>query len=402
VETRARGQVHVEVAPLSEVDSRTGDGAATRLRYWPALEAFASSRVPLWLTVWGTLLMMAHFRGPERPDNLFLNGWFRWDAHYYLQIARYGYSNIANDFGQRDTHFWPLFPLLTRLVSFALPGHDLALAAWLLNHALLFGALVLFDDLCRSCLDDEGARLASWLLLIYPFAFYYSAAYSEASFLFWTLAGFYFGRRKRWLVAALAAGCASATRAAGIGAAIALVVLYWEQCRYSFRNVRWDALFLPLGALGAVEYAAILAFQFHDPLAFTSGMNARDWGADVGLGRFLDTLRDLLSPFSRWPVGWLRATDGVHISCLGAAALLTWRGRTFLRPYLVVFCVIELVIASRLWTNAGRYVAPLFPLYMVGAKLLEGRPRLTRFACALLLSFQVLLTVMYANNYWVS
>ena len=363
---------------------------------------FIASRVPLLLVVWASALMMPRSPGPVKPDNLFLNGWFRWDAHYYLRIAQYGYTNIANELGQRDTHFWPLFPLLIKLVSFVLPGHDLALSALLLNHALLFGALLLFDDLARATLDESGARLSSWLLLIYPFAFYYSAPYSEATFLFWTLVAFAFGRRKRWLIAALAAGCASATRAAGIGTAVALVVLYWEECRYSLRNVRWDALFLPLGAIGALEYVAMLKVEFGDPMAFASGMTARDWGADVGWARFFDTVRDLLSPFSRWPLSWIKATDSFHLVCLGLAAFLTFRGRSVLRPYLLVFCVVELLIVTRLWTNGGRYVAPLFPIYLVGASLLAGRATASRFVCAISLLFQALFAIMYARNYWVS
>jgi hypothetical protein len=190
------------------------------------------------------------------------------------------------------------------------------------------------------------------------------AAYSESTFLFWSLLAFAFGRRRRWIIAALAAGCASAARAAGIGTALALAVLYFEECGYSLKKVKWDALFLPLGAIGAIEYVAMLKIEFDDPLAFTSGMQAKDWGADVGWARFFDTLHDLASP-AHWPLNWLRVTDSFHLICLATAFSLVVYGRKLLRPSLVVFALVELLIATRLRTNGGRYVAPIFPVYIV-------------------------------------
>ena len=370
---------------------------SARERILEPLRDLLSSRVPLWLVMWFGLL----FKPTAAPTNAFLSGWFKWDAGWYMRIADVGYSNLPDALGHRDTAFWPLFPLLLRGVQALVPHDGQFFAAFVLNHLLLFGALVLFRDVAEWSVGKERGALSSWLLLSHPFAFFYSAAYSESCFLFFSLLCFHFGLRRRWLVAGLAAACASATRAAGIGVTAALAVLYLEECGWSLRRIRWNALCVPLGALGALEYMALLELRFHDPFAFMNSMTARDWGVDMTWARFTRTLGALVTPWRAERMSWIQAVDVIHILCLGVAFAATIAAIRRLRPYLVVFCAVDLFLIVQVWSNGGRYVAPLFPVYLVLATWLEKRPHWTRFAIAFSLSFQAVLAVLYGHRDWV-
>jgi Gpi18-like mannosyltransferase len=376
--------------------------AVARLR--SAAFTLLANRLPLWLFMWWSLLMVAvpaDIVQQERPGNLFLDGWFRWDAHFYLKIAAHAYTDVPDAFLHRDTHFWPLFPLLMRGVSYLVPGRDLLVAAFVLNHALLLGSIALMDDLAVRVVGPRAAPLATLLLLLYPFAFYYSAGYTESCFLFFALLTFHMGHRKRWLWAGLAAGLASGTRLAGIAVPASLAVLYLEQHEWSLRKIRPDVLFLALGALGPLAYMAYLQIAFHDPLGFMAWTVGKDWGADVTWARFASTMGHLLRP-STWPLTWIEATDCFHVLSFVAAAVLTLVGARRLRPHLTVFCVLSLLVLARAWTNAGRYCAPLFPTYLVAASLLESRPKWRMLALTFCVLFLALFAFMYGHSYWVS
>jgi hypothetical protein len=379
--------------------SPTAAGMRTvRERLLDALRDFAASRVPLWLLMWFGLLYKPEL---SRVTNAFLGGWFQWDAGFYLRIADVGYDNVPDAWNHRDTAFWPLFPLLLRGVRALIPGGNQFVAGFLLSHAFLFGAIVLFQDIAEWAVGKERSRLAAWLLLAHPFAFFYSAGYSESCFLFFALLAFHFGQRKRWLVAGLAAACASATRAAGIGVTIGLAVLYLEECNFSLKKIRADAAFVALGALGTLEYMALLKLRFNEPFAFMNSMTGQDWGVDMTFARFLGTLGALLSPWRETPMTWVQAIDTLHIVCLAAALAATIAGFRRMRPHLVVFCGVELLMISQVWCNGGRYSAPVFPIYLVFAGWLAQRPAWTRFVFAFSLLFQALLAYFFGQGDWV-
>ncbi|HEY8077975.1 MAG TPA: mannosyltransferase family protein [Labilithrix sp.] len=358
--------------------------------------------MPLWIAMWWSQLMVGV--GPEKPHasrNLFLDGWFRWDSFFYFDIARRGYLDTPDAWDHRDTNFWPMFPLLLRGATFLTPGGDMAVAAFVLDNALLLAAIALFDDVAERALGKERKELATTLLLVHPMAFYYSAGYSESSFLFFSLLTFFFGYRRRWLGAGIAAACAGASRAPGSAAFIGLVVLYLEEHGWSLKKIRPDFLFVLSGGLGALGYMLYLKLAFGDATAFAHGLSARDWGRDVTFARFLATMKALISVGS-WPLDWIQATDTFHALCLAIAAGVTLAGARRLRPHLTVFALVVLVMSVRYWSCAARYTAPIFPLYLVGASVLAGRARWTQLVTTAGLVLMMLFAFLYGHWYWVS
>jgi hypothetical protein len=394
------------MAPTTSRESRSmrfprvSDDTAMRLR--TAGAAFVANRVPLWaLMWWSQLLLPFSQRAQEATDNRFLEGWFRWDAFFYLHIARDGYTNVPDAWLHRDTHFWPLFPLLIRGLSYVMPWHSLPLAAFLLNNALLFGSILLMNDLAERNIGKNAATVATSLLLTYPFALYYSAGYTESCYLFFALLTFFFGQRRRWRAAGIAAAFASGTRLQAVAVPIALAVLYMEECGWSLRRIRPDAQYLLLGAFGPIAYLAYLKLRFNDPFAFLAWNVGKDWGADITWGRFFDTVGDFVTP-RRWPLAWNVAVDGLHVLFLATAATVALAGMKRVRPHLMVFTLVNLFLICRIWTGAGRYCAALFPVHMITATFLVDRPTARTLVTTAGLLFMALFAFMYGHAYWIS
>jgi hypothetical protein len=203
-----------------------------------ALELFVWSRAALWaLAVAAWLVRPATVHVPQmvglRPAHA-AAGWYppwlhdlgpvtdvwtRWDSTWYLLIARHGYGAA-----KAAPAFYPLYPLLVRLLGRALGGHY-ALAGILISLGAALGAITLLERLLAPRLGSEPARRAVLYLSVFPTAFFLQAVYNESLFLLLVLAAFLLAERGRFLGAGATAGLVLLTRSAGFALLPALAVL---------------------------------------------------------------------------------------------------------------------------------------------------------------------------------
>ncbi len=139
-----------------------------------------------------------------------IDGTVRWDAYWYLQVARNGYDPSG-----RDAAFFPGYPLLTRAIDEVTPLGGVG-AALLVSNLAFLAALIVLHALTWREYSEAVARRSVILLAIFPTSFFFLAPYSESLFLLFTVLAFWWCRRDRWLLAAGAAACAVATRATGV------------------------------------------------------------------------------------------------------------------------------------------------------------------------------------------
>ena len=340
--------------------------------------------------------------GPWRgfPGNLWLDGWARWDAGWYEHIATHGYVDQAvAPAGQRNLAFYPVYPLAMRVVSFT--GLSPLAAGILVSNLAFLAALVLLHRMARARFGAEAASRGILLLSVFPFSFYFSAAYSESLFLLLAVAALFLGERGHWAGASLCALLCGATRVPGLALAPALGLLYLDRIRFDLRKVRPDVLWLGLSVFGPFVFYAYLHFQFGDPwLAFKATRVAGWWQGGFSLKPVERAVRALRSienvRTGQFPVLY-------DLNLLAAALSLGSLVAVFRRQPLAWGVFSLLIVAAGVLQPGGwgRYVLPAFPVFLAWAIALENR---LAFAGAVVLStfLLALLTILYTHWYWVS
>ena len=225
----------------------------------------AMNVVPLWKEdLWQS--------GPHWYDHL-----LRWDSEWYADIAANGYQ--FDGIGGRPNDlpsvvFFPLFPLLARLLAQA-SGISVAHALLALaNVAAVLAMLLLYRVARREC-GERAAVVSVAFMSFFPGSLFLSAGYSEPLALLFMLSAFAFMQRAHYLPASVSAGLASATRSAGIVLAPVLIFELWRQHRYNFRRFVAHALAcLVLATSGVWLYMVYLGLAFGHPLAFAEAQSA--------------------------------------------------------------------------------------------------------------------------------
>jgi hypothetical protein len=227
---------------------------AERQRAWTiAWRAFWASRVVVWLAgLMGVLLTEAgawRALNPGAADpsdtlsGLLLSPANRWDAGFYLGIALDGYNGVWEHRPGAALAFFPLYPLLIRVVgepidALGLAGaHSFELAGVFVSLAAFIVALYLLHRLTDLELGPRSADNAVALLAFFPMSFFFSAIYSESLFLVFTVGCLYFARRGWWWRAALLGALASATRSQGLLLLLPLAIMLWYRPRTEGKSV---------------------------------------------------------------------------------------------------------------------------------------------------------------------
>jgi len=307
--------------------------------------------------------------------------------------------------------FFPAFPMIERVVGYpfgafapALPKERrIARLLWsgvVISLAAFAWAAVYFWRLARDMIGAERAWTAVALLAAYPFAVFFSAAYSESLFLLGVVAAFYHFRRDEFAASAGWGLLVGLTRPNGFALSLVLAVVIFEKWRarthaaqapHSQRRspgTRFPALSTQLLAasapgIGMLLYSAYVKHltgawfgwvRLHETWGRSfSGLapmvRAYGWISDEGLLQVVqnipyDTLNSLAVIFALlmlWPV--IRRT-GLACAALVVANLV---------PPLLAGGVLSM----------GRVTATIFPLFLALAAIVPPRvvlPLVTAFA----------------------
>jgi hypothetical protein len=421
--------------------------------------ALWSSRLLVWGAGVATVLVLGF--GPERkafdPPGVTRGfGWLgnllaapaaRWDAAWYLVIARYGYRPDLGIYPR--TAFFPLYPLGLRAITWL--GPPPILAGVLLSVAAL--ALALYGvhrlttlELARAGARPLGAdraadaaRLTVSMVAFAPMAFFFSAVYSESLYLALSVGLFWSARNGRWTWVGVLGALAGATRSAGLVLVVPALLIYmygpredrppdrlagalsWRlQPRYRLRR---DVLWLWMLPAGLAAYGAFLWLAGGNALAPFHAQEA--WG------------RHFAGPY-------LGVWDAVRAAFDGARQLLSFQGRHVYFPgtqgnplisashnlLLLAFLLaaipaivgvlrrlplaygayvlaalampLSYPVSAQPLMSLPRFLVVLFPLGIwLGAWLAE-RPRLQRPALALSSVLMVFFLGQFATWHWVA
>ena len=353
----------------------------------------------LWVYL-GLLLVPAVRPGQPRPfpDNLFLDGWFRWDSGWYANIIQHGYRLVANEEGQRNTAFFPLYPLLSRAVAW-LVGNPYLAAFIVSNAALLIACLLLFRMTTRRYGAGVGLTTVS-LLLSYPYSYYLTSMHTESLFLLGAVGAFYFADRRHWLLASLFAAGASATRVAGVLVGLGLLVSYLEQAEYRFERIRADIAALILCPMGLIAHMSFLWLRFGDPFEFAAAQRAPGWAGGFTAdkqGPAWAAARAAEQAAPHDVLGMLAMPLQICLALLAAWLLVTARR---LPASYRIWALATLALSAASPGSLGRFVLVIFPVFIAAAQRLSVAPRARGAILAVGSALIAFLAYRQAHGFW--
>ncbi|MBY0495290.1 MAG: hypothetical protein K2Y23_13845 [Cyanobacteria bacterium] len=303
----------------------------------------------------------------------------RWDTGWYLTIATEGYQyvpNAASNF-QQNIAFFPAYPMSMRYLS-VLFGRQTLWTGVGISIVSFYLALVYFLRLARELLEDEEQSVTAVMLLAaYPFAVFFSAAYTEGLFLL-TLMGavYHFHKNQLWRAALWGFAC-GLTRPNGSLLSIVLALMavapMWDAIKW--RPILppppgWAAIVRRIAAAGAPGYGMLLYSAFIWRL---TGNPFRWTIQNVAWGRTYRSLDSLVSD----RVGFI-ASNGLYsyastqtidafYSLAVILALVAVRPvyRRFGLPF-AVFIVITILppMSAGGLLSMGRVTSVLFPVFL--------------------------------------
>ena len=365
-----------------------------------AWSALVGTRVVVLFVGYLAVVMFGYHKGapPYRvSDNEVVNLQARWDTPWYLGIATSGYDVISDSpKDQQNIVFFPAYPMLMRVTGRLMGGAPAAfmLGGTLVSLGAFFWALTFIYRTARDMLgDDHRARYAVWLLATYPFAWFYSAVYTESLFLLGAAGAFYHFRRSEFARAAVWGVLVGLTRPNGGFLSIPLAIVAvapwlprWlvggapaTELDASHRSLRALAPAMASAAapgIGVLLYSAYVWHLTGDPLAWAAGHAA--WGREYRGLTVLVTDRytwltdeGIYAYTSQLPADLLNALAALF--ALGAAWPVS---RRFGLAY-GVFIVINILppMAAGGMLSIGRVSAVLFPSFIWLAAVVPERHR---------------------------
>ncbi|HTR89913.1 MAG TPA: mannosyltransferase family protein [Solirubrobacteraceae bacterium] len=339
----------------------------------------------------------------------------RWDASWYLVIAHFGYRPELGAYTSARDAFFPLYPLGVGMLSRL--GLQPVLAGVLFSVLALGFALYALHRLTALEFAGSGragardtARLAVYVTALTPMAFYFSAVYSESLYLALSVGVFWFARRGRWMWVGVLGALAAATRSTGVLllAPAAMLYLYGpredrladfpRRARGLARRyrLRLDALWLALMPAGLFLYMAYLGLAGGSALAPLHSQQT--WGRHFagpyagvwdGLKAAWAGVRQLASgqrahvyyPLAGGSPFITAGHNLMLLAFLAAAAPLLVAVVRMLPGAYGVYAIAALALPLSYPVNPqplmslARFLVVLFPLSMVVAAWLAGRPR---------------------------
>jgi hypothetical protein len=388
------------------------------IKKWFKKNSQALKFISLAFIIWQVVLILIIFLGGKyfptsgaylyTEKNVVLSPSWLWsranfDGMHYLIIARGGY-------GLYQQAFFPLYPKLVSLISHLFGGRVL-LAGWGLNLVCFYLGLFFFYKLLKIDFSEKTSRRTLIYLLIFPSAFFFSMIYTEALFFLLIIGSFYFTRTKRWWLAGIFGGLASATRLVGIFLLPALAFEWWQQFQNQKNKSRKNDLlkslpFLLLIPLGLLAYMRFLAVVYHDPLLFIHVQ------AFFGAGRSAGRVILLYQVFWRYLKMVITVDKGtltyfvVILEALSAIGFLFLGLFVFLRRWYsyLIFMVLAYLTPTFTGTflSMPRFVLVLFPGFILLSLWVEKYRWLRILYPVIAIPLFIFCLILFTRGYWVA
>lgn len=259
-----------------------------------------------------------------------------WDGPIYLNLAKHGYTYKGL------TNFFPLYPLLTRLVNTVVGStlYSALLVSWVSFIGAIYFYFRIIKQLYRVADNFEAVR-GVWFFVLFPTAVFLFATYTEGLFAFLALGAMYYALQKNYIASAAFAMFATATHVNGMFVVLFIALILLEEKEKIWKIVTT----IIIGSLGLLSYMTFLQIKFHNAFSFISAQKNHS-GLNFGVHHFL-------SEFA--------TRNGIFLILLAITTIYWWsRRKSFALYSFLYFCIVFL--GGRDLSGLGRYSLMAFPL----------------------------------------
>ena len=333
-----------------------------------------------------------------RRSQLVIDALHLWDGNWYLSAADgYEYpSALVEHTGQINIAFFPLFPLLIRLVRGVTGWTTLASSVLV---TIVFGALaiVVIWLLVHRLAGREVADRSALLISFFPGTIALTLIYSEGVMLVAVAGCLLALTQRRWVLAGLLGAAASAARPNGLAAAAACAIA----ALLALRDDRdWGALVAPiLAPLGFLAYMAWLSVNTGSPTIWFR-VQREGWGEGIDWGRTTFAEIQWWIPHLWQDLNFLNIPFIVHLRLAGLVvlvlaliAMIRWRPPAILWGY--TLAVLAPSLLSQTLGARPRFLFTAFPLIVAIAWWARGVWFSAVLACSAVLL--ALTTIIYTT-----
>jgi hypothetical protein len=292
-------------------------------------------------------------------EHIWLDIWGHWDTTEYLFLAKNWYTGE----GMTTITFFPLYSLLMRLLG-KIVG-DYYFAGLILSNISLIIAAIFLYKLVRLEFDDKIALNSVKYLFLFPTAFIFSGIFSESLFLALIIMCFYYAKKSNWMAVGILGFFLSLTKSIGVFVALPLLHEYFRVKKYKFKEIKMDIIFLLLIPFGLVIFSAYNYYLTGDFIAFVHAQTA--WGRSTSnpiktlvFGLFSS---DIYAFFAVLFTLVFFALLNIYYKKIGFTYWL-------LGMYSILLPLLATPVGKgNLLLGMPRFIAPIFPFYILFAKL---------------------------------
>ncbi len=259
-----------------------------------------------------------------------------WDGPHYLEIAQHGY--IPN---QKLTAFFPLYPLLIRLVLFVV--NSPIISALIVSWACLIGAIYFYLKILKTLFNSDinNKVMGVLLFIMFPTGVFLAATYTEALFAFGALAALYFALKGKYLWSGLFTAVATATHPTGVFILPLIALVLWEK-KIKISKITAS---VALGCIGIVGYMSYLWYSRGNPLAFVNSQEHNHW---------------LSSHYFSTIASSITAIDVILLILVIVSVIYWWKKKLSFAIYSLIFALLPFIGGN--FAGYSRYVLMAFPL----------------------------------------
>ncbi len=201
--------------------------------------------------------------------------YYRWDSFWYTSISRHGYT--FSESKNSSIAFFPLYPMVIKGAHYVSGVREDKLSFGL-NVIFSFLATLYLYRLMRMDYCEKKSLAVIAVFLSFPPTYFFLSGYPDILFTLLAIVSLYFGRKKQWGRAGIAAGLLAITKPYGIFMLPVLGLEYlWSHdwnIKILLKKIDWLPLMLPTLSFGG--FILFNYLKFHNPIAFLEAQQT--WG----------------------------------------------------------------------------------------------------------------------------